>query len=368
MNPRARLFHYEKSSRSHIPVDDVDIELSLLYYQPYLDEGDPYFNRNLSRNVTHPALANGETPRHATFREQYRARRDSATGVREPALRRPAPSHGTRKLPDDEVVAYDVSSHILHENYSLMQRFYRFPYLDLDHVLWFVPHFDHLYRGGIFTIFRAAAYFSQRAGTRNTIVLYGKRQISSDQIELEVRQAFPGLRFEFQEYSPKHDIDELPNRTLHFVRCGHLPTIWSDITSARPSFRFCRTTSPRSIPPALCSALSKKRIGLGLSVSPTRPALLKSTDGIRHGCITSCPRWTSPSIIRVRTMKIPKNPSGLSSMADQTGRKTHFVSESKRCVGSRSITAIGWRLYPSALILRQPVRLGWRHREQGCLG
>ena len=246
MNPRARLFHYEKSSRSHIPVDDVDIELSLLYYQPYLDEGDPYFNRNLSRNVTHPALANGETPRHVTFREQYRARHDSATGVRAPALRRPAPNNGTRKLPDDEVVAYDVSSDILRENHSLMQRFYRFPYLDLNHVLWFVPHFDHLYRGGIFTIFRAAAYFSQRAGTRNTIVLYGKRQISSDQMELEVRQAFPGLRFEFQEYSPKQDIDDLPESdaafctlwtsAYHLVRYNKCKAKFSFLQDYEPSF------------------------------------------------------------------------------------------------------------------------------------
>jgi O-antigen biosynthesis protein len=246
MNPRVRLFHYEKSSRSHIPVDEADIELSLLYYQPYLDEGDPYFNCNLSRNVTYPTLANRETPRHVTFREQHRARRDNARGMRAPALRRPPSSNGARKLPDDEVIAYDVGSDILRENDSLMQRFYRFPYLDLNHVLWFVPQFDHLYRGGIFTIFRAAAYFSQRAGTRNTIVLYGKRQISSDQIESEVRQAFPGLRFELREYSPKQEINDLPESdaafctlwtsAYHLVRYNKCKAKFSFLQDYEPSF------------------------------------------------------------------------------------------------------------------------------------
>ena len=221
MNPRARLFHYEKSSRSHIPVEDVDIELSLSYYQPYLDGGDPYFNRNLSRNVTYPTLATRETPRHVTFREQYHARCDSAMAVRALALRPPARSNRTWNLPDHEVIAYDVSSHILRENYSVMQRFYRFPYLDLNHVLWFVPHFDHLYRGGIFTIFRAAAYFSQRAGTRNTIILYGERKSSRDQIASELRQAFPALRFELREYSPKQGTNYLPESDAAFC------TLWT---------------------------------------------------------------------------------------------------------------------------------------------
>ena len=144
------------------------------------------------------------------------------------------------------MVAYDVSSDILRENYSLIQRFYRFPYLDLNHVLWFVPHFDRLYRGGIFTIFRAAAYFSQRASTRNTIVLYGEPKISRDQIEVEVRQAFPGLRFELQDYSPQEDIDDLPESdaafctlwtsAYHLVRYNKCKAKFSFLQDYEPSF------------------------------------------------------------------------------------------------------------------------------------
>lgn len=58
-DPHVRLFHLESKSRSsYIP--PIDFELSKFFYGPYLEKGDPYYNKNLSLSSVAPKLAQGE--------------------------------------------------------------------------------------------------------------------------------------------------------------------------------------------------------------------------------------------------------------------------------------------------------------------
>lgn len=58
-DPHVRLFHLESKSRSsYIP--PIDFELSKFFYGPYLEKGDPYFNKNLSLHSLAPKLSQGE--------------------------------------------------------------------------------------------------------------------------------------------------------------------------------------------------------------------------------------------------------------------------------------------------------------------
>ncbi|WP_379157443.1 glycosyltransferase [Paenibacillus sp. sgz5001063] len=58
-DPHVRLFHLESKSRSsYIP--PIDFELSKFFYGPYLEKGDPYYNKNLSLRSLAPKLAQGE--------------------------------------------------------------------------------------------------------------------------------------------------------------------------------------------------------------------------------------------------------------------------------------------------------------------
>ena len=55
-DPHVRLYHLESKSRSsYIP--PIDFELSALHYKPYLEKGDPYYNRNLDLNSNQPRLS-----------------------------------------------------------------------------------------------------------------------------------------------------------------------------------------------------------------------------------------------------------------------------------------------------------------------
>lgn len=52
-DPYVRLYHLESKSRdSYIP--PIDFEMSIQHYAPYREQGDPYFNPNLSRKDTTP--------------------------------------------------------------------------------------------------------------------------------------------------------------------------------------------------------------------------------------------------------------------------------------------------------------------------
>jgi len=230
VNPEARLFHHEKLSRKPMRVRDADIRLSLIHYQPYLDEGDPFFNAHFSYNSSALRLDLGGSPMHREFRERYRREREAAEAARSGIEARlvEASPRGEAVGPDAEVLLYDVSPRVLEANQALMARFAREPRLTLRRALWFVPYFDHVYRGGIYTIFRVAQHFSERSGTHNTIVFYGRQPRHLEALGPEIREAFPRLRFDLLALPDGADPAELPpsdaalctlwNSAYHLVR------------------------------------------------------------------------------------------------------------------------------------------------------
>jgi glycosyltransferase involved in cell wall biosynthesis len=66
--------------------------------------------------------------------------------------------------------------------------------LPVQSVNWFLPHFDHAYYGGIYTILRFAASFAQRHGVRNTFVILGGAGLPAAAFYQErIAAAFPAL-------------------------------------------------------------------------------------------------------------------------------------------------------------------------------
>jgi hypothetical protein len=64
--PYAQLIHYEsKSVISYKNIPPSDYDNSLIHYEPFLSQGDPYFNPNLDLRSEIPMLARKEK-RHAT--------------------------------------------------------------------------------------------------------------------------------------------------------------------------------------------------------------------------------------------------------------------------------------------------------------
>ncbi|MNN35174.1 hypothetical protein D3C81_1490170 [compost metagenome] len=57
-DPYVMLYHLESKSRdSYIP--PIDFEMSKLHYGPFLEKGDPYYNKNLDLNSLKPMIHQG---------------------------------------------------------------------------------------------------------------------------------------------------------------------------------------------------------------------------------------------------------------------------------------------------------------------
>src|ERR1700686_973331 len=57
---------------------------------------------------------------------------------------------------------------------------------------WFIPYFDHLAFGGIFTVFRFIEGFARR-GVANRVVIYDNPLVDAAKMTLEIRRSFPSL-------------------------------------------------------------------------------------------------------------------------------------------------------------------------------
>jgi GT2 family glycosyltransferase len=177
IDPWVRLFHFEKQSRATIPVPRNDQLLSFRRYQPYLSDGDPYFNSNLSLNTNRLVARTGEEGGIEQIRKQL---------------------FGGRKNAADQVgflERYDAGAADLAANAAVMDAFARDRTGPIDRISWFIPSFDHIYRGGIYTIMRIANSFTTRAGTTNCFVVCGNDAADVDDMVEQARAAFPEMKF-----------------------------------------------------------------------------------------------------------------------------------------------------------------------------
>lgn len=231
VNPEVRLIHYEKATRKRIRVKDIDIQMSLQNYMPFLDQGDPYYNPSLSLNCSGLKLNFNERPIHLRYRVKSSntektvipfsgSKRKNRTLYLNKAIDFIS-RYKKPELVDDEVIMYDVTPDELEKNRKVVEQFLENPPQKLQRALWFVPHFDHVYRGGLYTIFRVAQFLSQRAGITNVIVLYGRAKRTFEELKSVLATVFPKLRFELIQLGTNMDVSSLPETDISFC------TLWN---------------------------------------------------------------------------------------------------------------------------------------------
>jgi GT2 family glycosyltransferase len=178
VDPDVQLFHYEKQSRAAITTSHVDVRRSLLEYRPFLVDGDPYWNAERD-------LDDSAGPPRPGPRVRFARRRDEvmrAVGIQQAS-------------PDPEEQAflkrYDASEQELEENRRVLREFVRNRSTRLDRVAFFVPAFDHVYRGGVYTILRIADHLTRTRGSTNQIVLERAPRVSLEELQHRVVEAWP---------------------------------------------------------------------------------------------------------------------------------------------------------------------------------
>jgi O-antigen biosynthesis protein len=131
---------------------------------------------------------------------------------------------------------YDPDQRILRANQDVVRRFDQRP-SEVRTATWFVPYFEHVYFGGIYTILRFMSWMKSARGVENRVVMYDNSALKDEVVRSAITSAFPDL----------HDIDivlPLPGRAP-YVNYSELPptdialsTIWY---SAYPLLRFNQT-------------------------------------------------------------------------------------------------------------------------------
>lgn len=191
VEPDAVLFHYEKQTRHAIETPLNDKLRSLELYEPYLSEGDPYFNSELSLSTTDVIPRSGENPSVHALKD--------ATLAEVPKPKRRATAYLT---------TYDANAELLERNRSVIAS--RPSDAAIRTMTWFLPSFDHVYRGGIYTILRVAEALRTQHNVTSRIALWGADATRAANVRSQIETAFPALQPEIQPITTVEDVDTLP--------------------------------------------------------------------------------------------------------------------------------------------------------------
>jgi len=127
---------------------------------------------------------------------------------------------------------YDFTEEDLTANHRLLDEFASLPEFRPESINWFVPHFDHVLRGGIRTIMMFADYFRREKGVRSRVIVHGAKMAAASYHE-EIVKSFPD--FAREDVVVSTDDDSHPDLPPSDVA---IATLW---TSAFHVLKFRRT-------------------------------------------------------------------------------------------------------------------------------
>ena len=105
---------------------------------------------------------------------------------------------------------YDYTEADIESNRRIMEAFAGLDSFVPRTINWFVPTFEHIFRGGIRTILSFADYFQRQKGVTNRIIVYGRPGADPRTFHHEILKGFPGFPAENVIVYGGKNPDELP--------------------------------------------------------------------------------------------------------------------------------------------------------------
>lgn len=148
---------------------------------------------------------------------------------------------------------------------------------------WFVPNFDHIKFGGIFTIFRFIEKFSQE-GVVNRIVIYDKPSFDLEKLRLQITENFPNLqKYEFIIFDHAHQkVDELPSCDIAICSFWVSAYLLLKFNKTKRKYYFIQDYEPLFYPGGSTYALAESTYRFGFKGLVNTPGLLAAVNQ-RHG-------------------------------------------------------------------------------------
>jgi glycosyltransferase involved in cell wall biosynthesis len=148
---------------------------------------------------------------------------------------------------------------------------------------WFVPNFNHLKFGGIYTIFRFIEKLSKE-GVTNRVIIYDNPSIDVEKLKAEISNSFPSMKnFEVIVFDhSKEDIDILPESDLAFCTFWVSAYLLLKFNKTKRKYYFIQDYEPLFYPGGSTSALAESAYRFGFRALVNTPGLLAAVNK-RHG-------------------------------------------------------------------------------------
>lgn len=148
---------------------------------------------------------------------------------------------------------------------------------------WFVPYFNHLSFGGIYTIFRAINYMSER-GVKCNIVIYDRPDLDSEKLKNDITREFPSLdSAELIIFDQSIDkMEGLPSSDIAFCTFWVSAYFLLRYNQTKRKYYFIQDYEPSFYEGGSIYALAESTYRFGFRGVVNTPGLLKAVNS-RHG-------------------------------------------------------------------------------------
>ena len=200
-NSHAKLYHHEMKTRSKKEFREIDRILGYNTFEFYFDNGDPFFNKNISLNYQDKLVLRGktETPGFKKYWTRWSGSRNRRVNNVHEAINK------TGILSDEHSFQHDFSNDELIRNLVQMDNYFDNPHLELNNLLWFIPSLDSITEDKLFNLLYLPNHLSINEKSNNIFVLPTKGYAA--QLTKYIKANFPSLKFELSNYE---DINKLP--------------------------------------------------------------------------------------------------------------------------------------------------------------
>ena len=148
---------------------------------------------------------------------------------------------------------------------------------------WFVPYFDHLAFGGIYTIFRFMEGFALN-GVQTRVVIYDNKFLKAKEVQKKIETEFPGLKaLEVIIFNLDSDkISDLPPTDIAFCTFWVSAYLLLRFNQTHRKYYFIQDYEPLFYPGGSTYALAESTYRFGFSGVVNTPGLLRAVNN-RHG-------------------------------------------------------------------------------------
>ncbi len=296
--PFAELIHYESVSvGSYNNGIQLDYDHSLKYYRPYMGGKDPYFNSNLDLmneqiGLDTSSMSGIINKTLYTYRNQgakgIARKARSTTKYRLKILKRLVPRRAktmtTKELREEyDFVSNDIFQITEADIEKSNQKIAKGQTGKIETANWFVPNFDHLSFGGIFTIFRFIEKFS-REGVKNRIIIYDNTNFDTKKLRAEIGLKFPRLdNYELIIFDPgTQSLESLPECDIAICSFWVSAYLLLKFNKTKRKYYFIQDYEPLFYQAGSTYALAESTYRFGFTGLVNTPGLLAAVNQ-RHG-------------------------------------------------------------------------------------